>query len=71
VQVLLRARHGLPRQAVLTAVRRAGATLAAGADQPDHPALWHDKDIYAPLAVVRAAVLGALWLCRSAGIGAR
>ncbi|HUR02592.1 MAG TPA: prenyltransferase/squalene oxidase repeat-containing protein [Nonomuraea sp.] len=28
----------------------------------DYPPLWHDKDLYSPLAVVRAAVLAALHL---------
>ncbi|MEV6863657.1 prenyltransferase/squalene oxidase repeat-containing protein [Streptosporangium subroseum] len=32
----------------------------------DAPALWHDKDLYLPVAVVRAAVLGALSLARRA-----
>jgi len=26
----------------------------------DEPALWHDKDLYRPIAVVRASVLAAL-----------
>ncbi|WP_223166389.1 prenyltransferase/squalene oxidase repeat-containing protein [Nonomuraea sp. SYSU D8015] len=32
----------------------------------DHPPLWHDKDLYAPLAVTRAAVLAASYLARRA-----
>ncbi|GAA0981682.1 hypothetical protein GCM10009555_050220 [Acrocarpospora macrocephala] len=28
-------------------------------DAPDGPALWHDKDLYLPFAIVRAAVLAA------------
>jgi halimadienyl-diphosphate synthase len=33
-----------------------------GRSDDDLPALWHDKDLYAPLEVVRAARLGALHL---------
>jgi halimadienyl-diphosphate synthase len=29
---------------------------------PDDPPLWHDKDLYRPTAIVRAAVLAALYL---------
>ncbi|MFJ2032022.1 prenyltransferase/squalene oxidase repeat-containing protein [Streptosporangium sp. NPDC087985] len=32
----------------------------------DAPTLWHDKDLYLPVAIVRAAVLGALHLARCA-----
>lgn len=32
----------------------------------DAPALWHDKDLYVPGAIVRAAILGALHLARRA-----
>ena len=31
-------------------------------DTDDHPPLWHDKDLYTPIAVVRAARLAALKL---------
>ena len=41
------------------AVMRGYRYLVAAAEQPDHPALWHDKDLYAPHAIIRAAVLGA------------
>ncbi|MET8158639.1 prenyltransferase/squalene oxidase repeat-containing protein [Sphaerisporangium sp. NPDC005289] len=35
--------------------------LRAGEDEPCTP-MWHDKDLYTPLAVVRAAIIGALHL---------
>ncbi|MBO2460497.1 prenyltransferase/squalene oxidase repeat-containing protein [Actinomadura violacea] len=38
--------------------------LVADIDSDKHP-LWHDKDLYRPITIVRAAVLGALHLARS------
>ncbi|MBE1585502.1 prenyltransferase/squalene oxidase repeat-containing protein [Nonomuraea angiospora] len=32
----------------------------------EHPPLWHDKDLYAPLAITRAAVIAAVHLSRRA-----
>jgi hypothetical protein len=38
-------------------------SLASSGDaDADEPALWHDKDLYRPAAIVRATVLGALRL---------
>ncbi|MFC4584995.1 prenyltransferase/squalene oxidase repeat-containing protein [Sphaerisporangium corydalis] len=52
----------------------AGTWRASG----DHPPMWHDKDLYLPAAIVRAAVLGALHLAqremptlRNPDVGAR
>lgn len=42
---------------------RAGAEFLAGCSD-DHPALWHDKDLYLPTAIVRAAVLAAVHLAQ-------
>jgi hypothetical protein len=41
---------------------RSGTLLRQAADDPGHrhPALWHDKTLYAPLAMVRAEILAAL-----------
>ncbi len=50
------------------AVRRGYRYLLASADPADGPALWHDKDLYLPMAVVRAAVLAALHLAQSSGL---
>jgi hypothetical protein len=50
------------------AVRRGYRSLLRSADPADGPALWHDKDLYLPLAVVRAAVLAALHLAQSSGL---
>ncbi|MEZ0075177.1 prenyltransferase/squalene oxidase repeat-containing protein [Planotetraspora sp. GP83] len=38
--------------------------LLRSAGGADGPALWHDKDLYLPMAVVRAAVLAALHLAQ-------
>lgn len=40
--------------------------LLARADHPHRPALWHDKDLYTPHAVVQAAVIAALHLAQRA-----
>lgn len=49
----------------MEAVRQGYAFLRQVADTYDYPALWHDKDLYAPIAVVRAAILAALHLAQS------
>lgn len=46
------------------AVARGYRYLVASADQPERPPLWHDKDLYSPLAVVQAAALAALHLAQ-------
>ncbi|MEU7689707.1 prenyltransferase/squalene oxidase repeat-containing protein [Microbispora hainanensis] len=38
------------------------------AGEADDPPLWHDKDLYLPAAVVRAAILAALHLAQSSGL---
>lgn len=44
------------------AVRLGYAFLQQAMDVYDYPPLWHDKDLYSPIAVVRAAILAALHL---------
>ncbi|MEV6520792.1 prenyltransferase/squalene oxidase repeat-containing protein [Longispora sp. NPDC051575] len=56
VQVLLRA--GDPAHA--PAVARGRAFLVDHDDPDAYPALWHAKDLYAPVTVIRAARLAAL-----------
>ncbi|MFJ9445196.1 prenyltransferase/squalene oxidase repeat-containing protein [Kitasatospora sp. NPDC101235] len=69
VQVLLRTdaltggREDLAR-ATARAAARGCATLLAHDDPQSYPGLWHDKDIYAPVTVIRAARLAALALGR-------
>ena len=48
---------------VAPAVAR-GSAFIASIDQPDHPPLWHDKDLYAPLAIIRANTLAAIQLAQ-------
>ena len=40
-------------------------------DADEVPGLWHDKDLYAPLAIVRAAVLAAVHLVQARLVGQR
>ena len=58
--LLLTAAPGDPT--VGRAAARGYAYLRATIDSPDESALWHDKDLYRPEAVVRATALGALHL---------
>ncbi|MEU4539723.1 prenyltransferase/squalene oxidase repeat-containing protein [Streptosporangium sp. NPDC023825] len=63
MQTLLRSsRHD---DAVSRAVLRGDAFLAEHGDHREHPPLWHDKDLYAPVAVVRAEALAARALART------
>jgi hypothetical protein len=47
------------------AAARGHGYLLLAADLSDGPPLWHDKDLYLPTAIVRAAVLAALHLGRA------
>lgn len=51
--------------AYLMGADRPGLPGAPGAEPGDHPPMWHDKDLYLPGAIVRAAIVGALHLARS------
>ncbi|MCT9933260.1 hypothetical protein N5079_23905 [Planotetraspora sp. A-T 1434] len=62
LQTLLLARSEVP---VEEAATRGYAYLLRSADAGSGPPLWHDKDLYLPLAIVRAAVLAALHLAQS------
>ncbi|WP_406042970.1 prenyltransferase [Micromonospora sp. NBC_00898] len=50
------------RPGVADSVRRGVAYLSATVGQQDDPPLWHDKDLYAPVLIVRSAVAAALHL---------
>ncbi|MDG4794527.1 prenyltransferase/squalene oxidase repeat-containing protein [Micromonospora sp. WMMD1082] len=56
LQILLAG--GAHRPAAVEAIRRGYAYLRQH-DGPEGPALWHDKDLYQPTRIVRAAVLAA------------
>ena len=60
--------HGVPRHQLLESAARGLRFLRARTLRrhiPEHPPLWHDKDLYTPSAVVDAAVVGALHLAES------
>nr|ACO31276.1 PtmT2 [Streptomyces platensis] len=62
VQLLMRTRTpGSPGTVARSAARGCDALLAHD-DPASYPGLWHDKDIYAPVTVIRAARLAALAL---------
>jgi len=71
ILLLTRSRHAAGPEAdrARAAVARGHAFLAGAGDGAADPPLWIDKDLYRPVAVVRAAVLSALHL--AAGNGAR
>jgi squalene cyclase len=65
-------RHAVRDRGVALAVGRGRAWLldwtnggpARNGVEEEEPALWHDKDLYRPVAIVRAAVLSALLATR-------
>ncbi|MGW0805329.1 prenyltransferase/squalene oxidase repeat-containing protein [Nonomuraea sp. NPDC002799] len=61
MQILLAAGEPDARRLRAVAAGQSYLTRSAGAA---HPPLWHDKDLYVPLAVTRAAVLAASHLAR-------
>ncbi|TML26968.1 MAG: hypothetical protein E6G35_10110 [Actinobacteria bacterium] len=60
--LLTRTDHRIDR-----AVSEGYGYLRGVAEEPDPPALWHDKDLYAPTAIIRAAILGALHCAQRIG----
>ncbi|MEU7550889.1 prenyltransferase/squalene oxidase repeat-containing protein [Streptomyces sp. NPDC044571] len=71
VQLVLRAAAPQDRTTAVAAAERGCAWLTEYDDPAGYPGLWHDKDIYAPVTVIRAARLAALALGRAASGGAR
>ncbi|MEV6693070.1 prenyltransferase/squalene oxidase repeat-containing protein [Micromonospora sp. NPDC051196] len=63
VQILLGSGRPI-RPEVTAAVCRALGQLRD--ERSDHPPLWHDKDLYAPILIVRAAVIAARKLAHAA-----
>jgi hypothetical protein len=61
IQILL-STDSTPDDRTTRAAARGYEHLLRVIDQPDDPPLWHDKDLYRPVAIVRAAVLSALYL---------
>ncbi|ASW55901.1 prenyltransferase [Plantactinospora sp. KBS50] len=62
LQVLASAGSGRPDVAAVIRIGR--SYLATAAEHAPGPALWHDKDLYHPIAIVRAAVIAALHVTR-------
>ncbi|MEU4569523.1 prenyltransferase/squalene oxidase repeat-containing protein [Micromonospora sp. NPDC023956] len=60
LQVLLAAGPTSPDQCA-GAIARGWRWLATTGGPDGGPALWHDKDLYRPSLIVRAAVLGVTW----------
>ncbi|MBB4778322.1 prenyltransferase/squalene oxidase repeat-containing protein [Actinomadura livida] len=58
-----------PEPEAVRAAARGRDALLRGLSMPDgaHPPLWHDKDLYHPSAIVRAAILAGLHLIETAG----
>ncbi|WP_433219695.1 prenyltransferase/squalene oxidase repeat-containing protein [Microtetraspora malaysiensis] len=74
MQVLLCTREGAGEpddEPVIEAAARGYRYLLEADGAEDGTALWLDKDLYRPDAIVRAAVLAARHLARAAGIEAR
>jgi halimadienyl-diphosphate synthase len=78
IHALAGRRHAVRDRGVAGAVNRGRGWLlgwtGGGPDRAtpdgDEPALWHDKDLYRPAAIVRAAVLSALLATRRTKIRA-
>jgi halimadienyl-diphosphate synthase len=78
VHALAGRRHAVRDRGVARAVSRGrswllwwtGGGLCRTVPDHDEPALWHDKDLYRPVAIVRAAVLSALLVTRRTNIQA-
>lgn len=45
-----------------------GLAYLAGSTGGEHPPLWHDKDLYAPFAITRAAVIASSYLAARATV---
>ncbi|MGW7571941.1 labda-7,13-dienyl diphosphate synthase [Streptomyces tendae] len=66
VNILLASTHHPDGPETAQALKRAGHILRDSVRSPaPHPALWHDKTLYAPQAMVRAEVIAALELLRT------
>ncbi|MFD5110549.1 hypothetical protein [Streptomyces cinereoruber] len=62
---ILLAAPGATRRGWRRALQRAATALdAAHDDQTRYPALWHDKTLYAPTAMIRAETITARELLR-------
>jgi len=67
IQILLRANHSGAEDTIARAAARGCAFLRVE-EHRDHPPLWHDKDLYTPVRIVRAEILAALHLAHADGL---
>jgi hypothetical protein len=65
VQILLRTGTSYADGRIEHAAARGCAVLLSNAAGQEHPPLWHDKDLYTPLWIVRAEGIAALHLART------
>ncbi|MQA06953.1 MAG: prenyltransferase [Pseudonocardiaceae bacterium] len=65
VQILLRARGPRWHRDIRHATARGCDFLLRSDPNEEHPALWHDKDLYTPIRIVRAEGLAALRLAHA------
>ncbi|MFC4001921.1 prenyltransferase/squalene oxidase repeat-containing protein [Prauserella oleivorans] len=65
VRTLVRTAAGEVTEHAHAAAARGADYLLAHADDADHPPLWHDKDLYTPLRIVRTEILAALHLAHT------
>jgi squalene cyclase len=65
VQILLRTGGSRADEVVERAAARGCAVLLNTTRGHQHPPLWHDKDLYTPVRIVRAEGLAALHLARA------
>lgn len=71
VQILAIATSGELTERAASAINRGCAFLADPPPVAEHPPLWHAKDLYLPVAVVRAARLAALHMGGLNDVGAK
>ncbi|WP_327048145.1 hypothetical protein OG320_09845 [Microbispora sp. NBC_01189] len=65
MQLLLLSRDNHREDGLVAEVAARGYDYLLRSDEADDPPLWHDKDLYLPVAVVEAAILAALHLAQS------
>jgi halimadienyl-diphosphate synthase len=65
MQILLRTRTPRADNVIERAAARGCLVLLRSDQDPQHPPLWHDKDLYTPVRIVCAERLAALHLARA------
>lgn len=65
VQILLRTRVSRADDVIERAAARGCLVLLRSDEGQEHPPLWHDKDLYTPVRIVRAEALAALHLAHA------